>query len=136
MNNKINIKGELRGRSSRIIKVSSNTSEIIVFDGFLFFTLGLALANFFNPDASILSSVACCQASLVLLLHTVAQISVQLCNLGLSTLKELIAFDHGEVCVKLLHCDDFGELRLESNLFKLSLHQLLLKVVILLLNFF
>ena len=87
----------------------------------MFFTLSLALANFVYPNASILGSVGSCQARLVLLLNTVAQIGVKLCNLSLSTLKELITFDHGKVLVQLLHGDDLSKFGLKSDLFELSL---------------
>lgn len=70
----------------------------------------------------------------MLLLDTVAQVSIQLADLIASVLEEVILFDHGEISVKLLHGGDLCQLGLNRDLRELSCTQFLLQVFVLLLN--
>ena len=70
----------------------------------------------------------------MLLLDTVAQVSIQLADLVASVFEEMILFDHGEISVELLHGGDLGQLRLNRDLRELSSTQFLLQVFVLLLN--
>ena len=70
----------------------------------------------------------------MLLLDTVAQVSIQLADLIASVFEEMILFDHGEVSVELLHGGDLGQLRLNRDLRELSSTQFFLQVFVLLLN--
>ena len=70
----------------------------------------------------------------MLLLDTVAQVSIQLADLVASVFEEMVLFDHGEVSVELLHGGDLGQLRLNRDLRELSSTQFLLQVFVLLLN--
>ena len=70
----------------------------------------------------------------MLLLDTVAQVSIQLADLIASVFEEMILFDHGEISVELLHGGDLGQLRLNRDLRELSGTQFLLQVFVLLLN--
>ena len=71
---------------------------------------------------------------MVLLLHTVAQVVLELGYLGLTVVEEGVSLDHQEVRVELLHRDDLGELGIDGDLVKLSLSQLRLQIVVLLLD--
>ena len=52
----------------------------------------------------------------MLFFHAVTQVGVELGDFVVSVVKELVALDHQEVSIELLHSRDLGKLRIHRDL--------------------